>query len=162
MKHKVDMAIRHLHEEENELAKELLRISELHKAEHGLHHVARDLAVWSQEHVAHLARLGKEYGLDLDAEAKQNSRVGAAVRTKVSELTAHRPEPGPLVLRDLRRIHQMADGVSLDWEVLAQTAQALRDTDLLTTSEECLAQTTRQLQWAKAELKAHAAQIMVS
>ena len=56
----------------------------------------------------------------------------------------------------------MAAGVSLDWEILAQTAQALKDTELLALTQKCHPQTLRQMQWANAALKENAAQIMVT
>jgi hypothetical protein len=67
-----------------------------------------------------------------------------------------------LLLKDLRDIHRTAAGVSLDWEILAQTAQALKDDELLDLSRQCHPQTLRQLRWANASLKTNAAQIMVT
>lgn len=56
----------------------------------------------------------------------------------------------------------MAAGVSLDWEILAQTAQALSDRELLALSKRCHPQTLRQLRWANAKLKEIAAQTVVT
>jgi hypothetical protein len=52
--------------------------------------------------------------------------------------------------------------VSLDWEVLAQTAQALQDRELLALTQKCHPQTLRQLRWANAALKENAAQTVVT
>ena len=65
-------------------------------------------------------------------------------------------------MRDLREIHRKAAGVSLDWEILAQTAQALQDRELLALAQKCHPQTLRQLRWANASLKENAAQTMVT
>jgi hypothetical protein len=53
------------------------------------------------------------------------------LREKASELAGRRPEPGLLLLADLRHLHRVAAGVSLDWELLAQGAQAAKDSELL-------------------------------
>jgi len=67
-----------------------------------------------------------------------------------------------LLLGDLRHVHRMSAGVSLDWEVLAQTAQAMKDRELLTLAEDCHPETLRQMRWANAMVKVIAAQVMVT
>jgi hypothetical protein len=47
----------------------------------------------------------------------------------------------------------MAAGVSLDWELLAQGAQAAKDDALLTMTSHRHPQTLRQMRWANAMLK---------
>ena len=86
----------------------------------------------------------------------------AVIRQKGAELVGRHHDPALLLLKDLREIHRKAAGVSLDWEILAQTAQALKDDELLALSKTCHPQTLRQLRWANAMLKAHSAQIMVT
>ncbi|HSU00730.1 MAG TPA: hypothetical protein VLJ85_24005, partial [Geodermatophilus sp.] len=71
-------------------------------------------------------------------------------------------EPGLLLVADLRHVHRMAAGASLDWEVLAQTAQAMKDTDLLAVAEQCHPETLRQMRWANSKVKEIAAQVMVT
>lgn len=159
---RVAAALQELHHDENDLAEELLQISDRHKVDHEVHHLARDLARWSQQHVRDLARVGKDYGLTLDPEPEDEVTVLARLRQKGSELLGRRPEPALLLLADLRRIHRKAAGVSLDWEILSQTAQALKDRELLALTETCHPQTVRQLKWANAKLKESAAQAMVS
>ena len=86
----------------------------------------------------------------------------ARIKQKGSELTSGFHEPALLLLADLRHIHASAAGVSLDWEVLAQTAQAMQDTELLSLAETCQPETLRQMKWAKAKVKETAAQVMVT
>lgn len=162
MGNKVGMAIRELHRVENDLAGELLQASDRHKVDHEIFYLGRDLARWSQRHVRELARVGKDYGLDLDAEPEDDTTIVRKVRQKGAELLGRHHEPALLLLADLRRIHRMAAGASLDWEVLAQTAQALKDRELLALTKECHPQTLRQLRWSNAALKENAAQIMVT
>ncbi|WP_434449984.1 molybdopterin-dependent oxidoreductase [Lentzea sp. E54] len=83
-------------------------------------------------------------------------------RPRPRELTVHRPEPGLLLLADLRRLHRKAAGVSPDWELLAQGAQAAKKTDLLALAERCHPETLRQLKWTNATLKVLSPQILVS
>lgn len=166
MGNKVRMALEELHRSENDLAGELLQASDRHKADHEIFYVARDIARWSQEHVRELARVGHDYGLDLDldldAELDDDATIGAKVRQKGAELLGRRHDPALLLLADLRRIHRKAAGVSLDWEILAQTAQALKDRELLAVAERCHPQTLRQMRWANAQLKVQSAQAMVT
>jgi hypothetical protein len=162
MTNKVGLAIRELHRAENDLAAELLQASSRHKSDHDIFYLGRDLARWSQEHVRELARHGKNYDVELDAEPHDEPRLLAAVRQKSAELIGGHHDPALLLLKDLREIHRKAAGVSLDWEVLAQTAQALKDTELLALTKQCHPQTLRQLRWANASVKTNAAQIMVT
>lgn len=159
---KVPMALEELHRSENDLAADLLRISDRHKADHEVHHVARDIARWSQEHVRGLARIGRDHGLDLDPEPAQDPSLLAKVRQKGDELLGRHHDAALLLLADLRKVHKDAAGVSLDWEILAQTAQALKDTKLLELAERYHPETLRQMRWANAKLKETSAQVMVT
>jgi hypothetical protein len=159
---KLNLALRELHRSEKSLAHDLLKVSDRHKVEHEVHHVARDLAVWSRRHVHQLAVAGREFGLHLDDDPPTRSGPLAPIRTTLSELTGHRPEPGLLLLADLRRLHRKAAGVSLDWELLAQGAQAVKNTELLELAERCHPETLRQLKWTNAMLKTLSPQVLAS
>ena len=158
---KVGAAIEELHRSENDLAGSLLNLSDQHKVDHEVFYVARDIARWSQKHVRRLAEAGRDYGLDLDPDPEGDTTLLARLKQTGAELTGRFHEPGLLLLADLRHLHLMAAGVSLDWEVLAQTAQALKDRELLTLAEDCHPETLRQMRWANARVKESAAQIMV-
>lgn len=159
---KVGLAIRELHRSESDLADQLMQISDRHKVDHEIFYVARDIARWSAQHVGELARVGKDYGLDLDADGKHDHRIVATLRQKGSELMGRHHAPSLLLLRDLREVQRMAAGVSLDWEILAQTGQAMADRELLSTAKRCHPQTLRQLHWANAKLKEISAQALVT
>jgi hypothetical protein len=156
------MALEELHRAEHHLAADLLKISDRHKADHEVHHVARDIARWSQEHVRELARVGRDHGLDLDPQPAEDATLVAKVRQKGDELLGRHHEASLLLLADLRKVHKDAAGVSLDWEVLAQTAQALKDTELLAVAKRCHPETLRQMRWANAQIKEASAQVMVT
>jgi hypothetical protein len=159
---KIAMAIRELHRSESKLATDLLHMSDRHKADHEVYHLARDLARWSRRHVAELARVGHDYGLDLDADSPEDPPIFAALEQKASELVGRRREPGVLLLADLRHLYRDASGVSLDWEILAQAAQAKQDRELLGLAKRCHPETLRQARWANAKLKESSAQVLVS
>jgi hypothetical protein len=159
---KVGAAIEELHRVENDLASDLLNVSDRHKVDHEIFYVARDIARWSHEHVRRLSDVGRDYGLDLDPEPENEATMMARMKQKTAELTGLLHEPTLLLLADLRHIHRTATGASLDWEVLAQTAQAMKDRELLATVQGCHPETLRQMRWANAKVKETAAQIMVT
>ena len=159
---KIDLALEELHRSENDLAHQLLVVSDRHKADHEIFHVARDLAVWSQNHVREIARTGRRYGLDLDPEPAGDPTVLQKVRQEAGDRLGRRSAPALLLLRDLRSIYTDASGVSVDWELVGQAAQGVRDRELLAVTQACLPQTQRQGKWANAQLKEKATQILVS
>jgi hypothetical protein len=159
---KIDLALEELHRSENDLAHQLLVVSDRHKADHEVFHVARDLAVWSQDHVRELAVIGRDYGLDLDDEPAGDPTVLQKIRQEMSDRLRRRSAPALMLLRDLRSIYMDASGVSVDWELVAQAAQGVRDRKLLAVVERCHPQTLRQSKWANAQLKERATQILVS
>lgn len=161
-KQKLSMALHELHNSENRLVAQLLHISDRHKADHDIHHLARDLAEWSKEHIRLLAEAGKDYDVDLDPDSKDDPGLLAEMRQKASEMVGRRPEPGVLLLRDLRDLHKTAMGVSVDWELIAQAAQAMKDTELLDLAKRCHPDTLRQARWANAKIKELSPQILVS
>ncbi len=160
---KLGLAIRELHRSESSLAADLLRMADRHKVDHAIYHVARDLATWSQTHVHELTEVGQGYGVRLLRDnPKDDSGLMADVRQKTSEALGGRPEPGLLLLADLRKMHRKAAGVSLDWELLAQGAQAAKDKELLELCQRCHPQTLRQMRWANAMLKELSPQVLMS
>jgi hypothetical protein len=59
----------------------------------------------------------------------------------------------------VRRLYLGAAGVSVDWELLGQGAQAVKDADLLEVCRRCRPQTLRQMSWADAMLKVLSPQV---
>lgn len=159
---KLDLVLKEVHRGENSLALMLLRLSSTHKTEHEVHHVARDLAAWSQQHVRELAEKAADHGVDLDDEPKEESTAVEWLREKGSELVGRRPQTGLLLLRGLRRTYLKAAGVSVDWELLAQTAQAAKDRELLDLTKRCHPQTLRTERWANSMIKVISPQVLTS
>jgi hypothetical protein len=159
MTQKVDLLLQLLRHAEGDVAKDLLAIGERHKTEHEVYHVTRDLAAWSTEHIRLLLDQAGRRGLSLDEDSGAPSPL-ASLREKAAEVIGRRPEPGLLLLRDLRRIHLDCVGLSVDWEMLAQTAQGLKDDELLALSQRCHPDALRQARWANSMIKVMSPQIM--
>jgi hypothetical protein len=159
---KLDLAIEELHRSENELYTVLLSMSDRHKADHEVFHVTRDMARWSERHVAELAEAGREFGLHLDPEAEHRAGLLETLQQKASELSGRRSAPGLLLLADLRHLYREASGSSLDWELLAQGAQGAKNKELLDFAERCYPQTLRVSKWAEAKLKESSPQVLAS
>jgi len=159
---KIGLVLHELHRSENDLAQKLLHVSERHKADHEIYHLARDLAKWSQQHVREIADIGQRYGQNLDPEPEGEAGMVKKAVEKGSELLGRRSEVALLMLIDLREVYMMASGVSADWEMLAQAAQGLKHHDLLDVTKRCHPETLRQMRWANAKLKETSTQILVS
>jgi hypothetical protein len=155
-------ALTRVHSGENEMHKMLLRAAEMHHTEHEVHHVARDLAAWSAEHVRRLAEHADRLDIDVDSEADAPSPLTERLRETTSKLVGRRPEPGVLLLHDFRNLYLQGSDNSLHWEMLAQIAQAKHERDLLALTEECHPQTLRQIRWANTMLKTQSPQILSS
>lgn len=159
---KIGLVLHEMHRSENDLAHELLQVSERHKVDHEIYHLGRDLARWSQQHVREIAEIGKRYGQDLDPEPEDENGLIERLREKGSELLGRRSDVSLLLLRDLREIYMKASGVSADWEMLAQAGQGIKHTDLLDVTKRCHPDTLRQMRWANSMLKVNSTQILVS
>jgi len=127
---------------EADLAAALTRLADDHPGEQDVHHVAGDLARWSQDHAAALAERAD------------------AVLPDVAAALPGGDEPGVALLRDLRAVYATACALATDWDVLGQAAKAHRDDELLALVESCAAQNKRQVTWLRAQRKVSAAQIL--
>lgn len=158
---KIKLSIRELHRSERKLAHELNTMAARHRNDQDICHLARDLAGWSEHHLRELAIHGRHYGLRLSPDPHTRSLSGH-LQTRVSTMLRHRPEPGLLLLADLRRIHRIAAGASLDWELLGQAAQSAKDHELLSLTSRCHPETLRQMRWATAMLKELSPQVLMN
>lgn len=159
---KIDLVLEELHRSENDLAQQLLLLADRHPADHGVHHVARDLATWSQGHVGELARIGRSYDLELDPEPAGDPGLLTRVRQEVGDRLGRHSAPALLLLRDLRSVFMDSSGVSVDWEMLAQAAQGVKDRELLEVASRCHPDTLRQARWANSMIKELAPQVLAS
>jgi hypothetical protein len=120
------------------------------------------MATWSEQHVAELAGAGRDFGLELDPEARHVAGLIERLQQKAAEMMGRRSAPGLLLLADLRHLYREASGTSLDWELLAQGAQGAKNKELLDLAERCHPQTLRVSRWANAKLKESSPQVLAS
>lgn len=156
---KIEMLLRQLHRDERKLALRLSATAARHHADQEIFYGANDLARWSRDHLRELSEIGPRYGVRLRAEPHTHAWT-APMQARLSEQLSRRPETGLLLLTDLRRLHQQISGVSLDWELLAQAAQAAHMTPLLELAQRCHPQTLRQLRWTNGMLKVLSPQVL--
>jgi hypothetical protein len=161
---KIGLAIERLADAERELAGELVAAGERHKTDHDVFHVTKTLAGLEERHLEALAPHAERYDAKVgasDGGAGPPGLVRGATE-KGAELLGRRTESGLLLLRDLRRLHVLAAGASLDWVALGQGAQAAKDSALLDTVSTCHAETLRTLKWTTYRLKEAAPQVLTS
>jgi hypothetical protein len=149
----VRLALHTLHRGERHLAEELMAVADRHRADHEIHYVAADLAVWSREHVQRLQDASGRHGADLDTSP--DDAWGG-----VPAAPGH--APGLLLLSDLRDLHLAAAYNSLHWEMLAQVAQASGAADLLSLASSCHPRTLRQMRWTNTMIKVLSPQVLSS
>ena len=159
---KLGMAIEQVASAERELAEELLAVGERHRTDHDVFHMTRTLAKKEHGHLDELAKHAGRYGTSVGERNGSSPGLLATAREKSAELLGRRPEPGLLLLRDLRELHLLAAGASLDWVALAQGAQAAKDTALLETVTACHDETLKTLKWTTYRLKEAAPQVLTS
>lgn len=158
---KIAIAIRDVRDAETALTDALGTIGERHRADHDVFHLSRTLIQVHRSNLEALAPFGDRYGTPVGpAEADGGEGLIARAREKASELAGRRPEAGLLLLHDLRRLHLLYAEASIDWVLLGQGAQAVRDGALLDTVSECHAQTLRGMKWTVTRLKTAAPQVL--
>jgi len=113
---KLAVAIAELQRSETQLAHHLRVVAARHHSDAGVFYLASDLALWSDSHVRTLRKHRARYGV-APANRRRHLAATAPLQRRLSQLLRRRPEPSLLLLADLRHIHRMAAGVSLDWGI---------------------------------------------
>jgi hypothetical protein len=112
--------------------------------------------------VRRIAAIAPKYGLELDPEPAGDPTLLQKVRQEIGDRLGRRSAPALLLLRDLRSVYIDAQGVSVDWEMIAQAAQGVKDTELLELASSCHPDTLRQAKWANSQIKEKTPQILGS
>jgi hypothetical protein len=160
---RIDLAIGEVGRAEAELADLLLRVGERHRVDHDVFHMSRTLAAKSRESLLALAGAAARYDVALQLDAGEPSDgLRTTLREKSSELLGRRPQAALLLLRDLREVHLAAAAASIDWVILGQGAQAVRDEDLLGTVTSRHPFALKTVQWTTTRLKEAAPQVLAS
>jgi len=156
MSTKIQDLLRDLYRKERAMADHLQQLARRHPGHQEVYHVAQDIARWSHQHADRLTVTAKDYGLDLHAEEQPDPG------RPVGEEALSTASGGAQLLEDLRAIYLHAADLSIDWELLGQGAQEVKDAELLGLSAQCHPGTLRQMRWANALLKAGAPQVLAS
>jgi hypothetical protein len=160
---KIDLAIREAGKAEAALADLLLRVGERHRVDHDVLHMSRTLAAKSRESLLALTDAAQRYGAALDLDAGEPSEgLRAALREKSSELLGRSSQGALLLLRDLREVHLLAAAASINWVILGQGAQAVRDEELHATVTSRHPFALKTLKWTTTRLKEAAPQVLAS
>lgn len=126
-------------------------LHERHRADHDVFHLTRTLQAIVHANLQRLQPLAERYGTEPE-KARENALA----------LIRDRPEPGMLLLRDLRELHLLYAAASINWVILGQGAHAAKDAELLAVVSECHAQTLRGMKWTVTRLKTAAPQVLTS
>lgn len=160
---KIDLAIGDVSDAETALGHRLDAIGERHKADHDVFHLTTTLQRIVSANLERLAPIADRHGATVrpsDVHDTHGAGLLDAVREKTSELVGRRPEPGLLLLRDLRHLHLLYCEASIDWVILGQGAQAIRDKELLDVISQCHPQTLRGMKWTVTRIKTAAPQVL--
>ncbi|KAB1148691.1 hypothetical protein F7R91_07830 [Streptomyces luteolifulvus] len=159
----VPIVLRALYDGERELERQFLAAADRHCGEHEFHHVAKDMARWSHEHSERIAHAAAPHDLHLPGPMdRPEPGPPAILRETPGRSVGRQPPPGLHLLRDLRDLHLAATENSLNWEMLAEVAQAAGDTGLLDLAADCHPQTLRQLRWTNTMIKTLSPQLLTS
>lgn len=126
-----------------------------HRAEHEVRHVSIDLLQFSRTNQERLAVVAAQREVDLNVAGEPSNGHGATHAGAADE-----PVTPLVLLENFRELFLRASGASLDWEMLAQLAQAAHDTELLELTSQCHAQNLRQIAWANTMLKTSSPQAL--
>lgn len=160
---KVGALLAELHDAETGLGAEYRAVGERHAAEHDVYYLSHTLATQCDKHAEAVRAIAGQFGKSLPEPSGSETahNVMAGIRRKTSELLGRRPEPGLLLLRDLRQLYLMAEEVSIHWLTLGQIAQAVPDHDLLDRISALHKQTLTQTKWLKTKIRESAPQILL-
>jgi hypothetical protein len=139
---KLAEAVARLQAAERALADDFRELSELHVAEHDVHHQAKTLAIECDAHAGRLASIVERYG---------SSDGGVDRRAFSGEL-----------LDDLRELYLAAHETLIMWIIAGQGAKAARDKELLQLTQELQPETDLHMKWALTHIKVSAPQALVS
>jgi hypothetical protein len=158
---RIGTVLKDLHHDENELVRALLRLSDEHRVDHEVYHVARDLAEWSSRHVRQIATAAEEFGENLDPAPDGTPTIVDQARRWMSARAGRSSATELVMVRDLRDVYLRASGVLADWEMIGQAAQAIVHDGLMELAARCGAEAKRQAQWANAKIKECSTQALV-
>lgn len=125
-----------VHDAENDLADELRTRGQRHAPDHDVWYMCQTLVKQTEARASAVRDAAADRGVSISAPSSDGtlSSVAASVREKAADLVGRRPETGLLLIEDLTALFIATQRVNVEWLMLGQVAQALRDEDLLSMS----------------------------
>jgi len=160
---RLGLAIGDVRDAEERLGRRLDVLGQRHKADHDVFFLTQTLQRIVRANLERLAPHAERYAVEVDPEDVAEEHGGgvlARARNKASELVGRRPEPGLLLVRDLRELHLLYAELSINYVILGQGAQAARDRDLLDACSACHEQALRGMKWTVTRIKTAAPQVL--
>lgn len=148
----IGLYLRLVKDSETQLGEALVSVADHHQEEPDMEEVCRLLASWSHQKALSTERFINKYGAKPDRGAEK----------LYSELFQGPRRGGLALLRDLHDLWLLATEAHICWTLLAQAAQALRDTDLIETCLENTQQSGRQIAWLETRSKQAAPQTLIA
>jgi hypothetical protein len=160
---KIGAALKELHEAEEQLADEYVKVGERLAAEHDVWYGCKHFAEQCHAHADAIRQFAYKHEEQLAPpdDGTVGETATAALRHRLSEALGRRPESGLLLLRSLRRLYLQAQDVSFHWIVAGQLAQATHDHELLAVVDELHRETLTQIKWLKTQVKEASPQALV-
>jgi hypothetical protein len=154
-------AFHRLNDDEAAVAAQLTQLADQHRSEHEIHHVARDLLVWSQDNLVRISETAAEHDVQLSSTPAPEAAQKCG-QVPCSTLHQQPSAAGLRLLEDLRTTYLLASACSLSWELLAQHAQARHEIAILDLAGLCHPRALRQMRWANTMLKTQSPQALTS
>jgi hypothetical protein len=152
---KVGLLLDELHDAQTDLAAKYRATAGREAAEQDVYYLCHTLAEQTDAQAEWTRSTAHAYGKEIAEPRRLGAGEGIVdtVREKASHLIGRRPESGIVLLRDLRQLYMMAEGVNIHWIMLGQVAQALRNHELLSDVSMRHKQTLTQIKWLKTKIK---------
>jgi hypothetical protein len=160
---KIELLLGRLHAAEVDLGDEWRKIAERHATDQDVWHLGHQLAEQCRTRAEAVRTIAERHDISIKEphEAPWDTLL-ATVRRVGAEVVGHRPEPGLLLLMDLRGIYAAAHEVDLYWTMLGQVAQALRDRQTLSEVDGLHRELLTQIKWIKTKTKTASPQILAA
>ncbi|HEX3289820.1 MAG TPA: hypothetical protein VHR46_00400 [Gaiella sp.] len=161
---KLDHAIELVRDAEGKLADELTALGERHAAESDVYHTAHVLAARAATQLDRLEPHARRHSAPERPHVEPTAPALERVRRFTSDILSGRPEPEPgmLLLHDLREAYLSAHGAEIAWVTLRQAAKAARDTELVAAADEGLEEAERRWKWLRTKIKDVTPQVLVA
>jgi hypothetical protein len=157
---KLDQVLDDVQRHEADLARQLRTVAERHAAEHDIYHVGHAQARACGERIEQLGPHAERYDATRHTPPSPESPgLLEELRHKGSELLGRTKVSGQLLLTDLRKLYLSAQAAELAWTVLVQSAQAVRDRELLHTALAGQERAAMCAKWLRTRIKETAPQV---